>query len=325
MKKKRIIVTGCCGFIGFSLSKKLLMNKNIEVIGIDTINDYYDVNLKKQRLKLLKNNKNFLFKKIDIGNFNLLKKVFVNGKINIVYNFAAQAGVQYSIKNPKKYMISNCVGFFNILELSRLNGIRNIFYASSSSVYGDSKKFPVKENFELKPKNFYGFSKKANEEMADIYSRYYDMKIIGLRFFTVFGPWGRPDLVISKLIESFYSKKVFYLNNFGKHTRDFTYIDDVINIILNLSKKVKLVKKNDIFNICGSKPVSLLYLVKLFEQKVGKAKIKKRVFQKGDILKSYGSNEKLKGVLNETKFTNFDEGFLRTFNWYKKYNKIKNN
>ena len=323
MKIKKIIVTGCCGFIGFSLSKKLLEDKNVQIFGVDTINNYYDVNLKKQRLKLLKENKNFHFKKIDIKDFNLLKKIFKNKKIDIVYNLAAQAGVQYSIKNPKKYMDSNCIGFFNILELSRLNGIKTIFYASSSSVYGDSKKFPVKENFKLKPKNFYGFSKKTNEEMADIYSRYYDIKIIGLRFFTVFGPWGRPDLVINKLIASFYLNKVFYLNNFGQHMRDFTYIDDVINIILNLSKNIKTIKKNDIFNICGSQPVSLLYLVKLFKQKVGKSKIKKRAFQKGDILKSYGSNNKLRKILKNINFTNFEDGFDKTLKWYKKYNKIK--
>ena len=157
---KKIIVTGCCGFIGFSLSKKLLGDKNIQIIGIDIINDYYDVNLKKQRLKLLKENKNFQFKKIDIKNYNLLEKIFKNKKIDIVYNLAAQAGVQYSIKNPKKYMDSNCVGFFNILELSRFNSIKKIFYASSSSVYGDSKKFPVKENFDLNPKIFMDLVKK---------------------------------------------------------------------------------------------------------------------------------------------------------------------
>ncbi len=319
---KKIIVTGCCGFIGFSLSKKLLGDKNIQIIGIDIINDYYDVNLKKQRLKLLKENKNFQFKKIDIKNYNLLEKIFKNKKIDIVYNLAAQAGVQYSIKNPKKYMDSNCVGFFNILELSRVNSIKKIFYASSSSVYGDSKKFPVKENFDLNPKNFYGFSKKANEEMAVIYSRYYNIKIIGLRFFTVFGPWGRPDLVINKLIDSFYKNKIFYLNNFGKHMRDFTYIDDVINIIIKLSKSNKIKQKNDIFNICGSKPISLIHLVKLFKRIVGDSKITKRSFQKGDILKSYGSNQKLIKVLGKLKFTNFDEGFISTLKWYKKYNKL---
>lgn len=319
---KKIIVTGCCGFIGFSLSKKLLGDKNIQIIGIDIINDYYDVNLKKQRLKLLKENKNFQFKKIDIKNYNLLEKIFKNKKIDIVYNLAAQAGVQYSIKNPKKYMDSNCVGFFNILELSRVNSIKKIFYASSSSVYGDSKKFPVKENFDLNPKNFYGFSKKANEEMAAIYSRYYNIKIIGLRFFTVFGPWGRPDLVINKLIDSFYKNKIFYLNNFGKHMRDFTYIDDVINIIIKLSKSNKIKQKNDIFNICGSKPISLIHLVKLFKRIVGDSKITKRSFQKGDILKSYGSNQKLIKVLGKLKFTNFDEGFISTLKWYKKYNKL---
>lgn len=321
--KKNVVVTGCCGFIGFSLSQELLNNKNIKVIGLDTINDYYDVNLKKQRLKLLKQNKNFQFKKVDIKNYNLLKKIFHKDKIDIIYNFAAQAGVQYSIKNPKKYMDSNCMGFFNILELARKSGVKNIFYASSSSVYGDSKKFPVKENFDLKPKNFYGFSKKANEEMAEIYSRYYGIKTIGLRFFTVFGPWGRPDLVINKLIDSFFKNKIFYLNNFGKHVRDFTYIDDVIKIILKLSINNKNVKDCEIFNICGSQPVSLLYLIKLFKKKVGKPKIIKRAFQKGDILKSYGSNRKLNKVLGKLKFTNFDDGFIDTLEWYKKYYKIK--
>ena len=321
--KKNVVVTGCCGFIGFSLSQKLLNNKNIKVIGLDTINDYYDVNLKKQRLKLLKQNKNFQFKKVDIKNYNLLKKIFHKDKIDIIYNFAAQAGVQYSIKNPKKYMDSNCMGFFNILELARKSGVKNIFYASSSSVYGDSKKFPVIENFDLKPKNFYGFSKKTNEEMAEIYSRYYGIKTIGLRFFTVFGPWGRPDLVINKLIDSFFKNKIFYLNNFGKHVRDFTYIDDVIKIILKLSINNKNVKDCEIFNICGSQPVSLLYLIKLFKKKVGKPKIIKRAFQKGDILKSYGSNRKLNKVLGKLKFTNFDDGFVDTLEWYKGYYKIK--
>lgn len=321
--KKNVVVTGCCGFIGFSLSQELLNNKNIKVIGLDTINDYYDVNLKKQRLKLLKQNKNFQFKKVDIKNYNLLKKIFYKDKIDIIYNFAAQAGVQYSIKNPKKYMDSNCMGFFNILELARKSGVKTIFYASSSSVYGDSKKFPVKENFDLKPKNFYGFSKKANEEMAEIYSRYYGIKTIGLRFFTVFGPWGRPDLVINKLIDSFFKNKIFYLNNFGKHVRDFTYIDDVIKIILKLSINNKNVKDCEIFNICGSQPVSLLYLIKLFKKKVGKPKIIKRAFQKGDILKSYGSNRKLNKVLGKLKFTNFDDGFVDTLEWYKGYYKIK--
>ena len=321
--KKNVVVTGCCGFIGFSLSQELLNNKNIKVIGLDTINDYYDVNLKKQRLKLLKQNKNFQFKKVDIKNYNLLKKIFHKDKIDIIYNFAAQAGVQYSIKNPKKYMDSNCMGFFNILELARKSRVKTIFYASSSSVYGDSKKFPVKENFDLKPKNFYGFSKKANEEMAEIYSRYYGIKTIGLRFFTVFGPWGRPDLVINKLIDSFFKNKIFYLNNFGKHVRDFTYIDDVIKIILKLSINNKNVKDCEIFNICGSQPVSLLYLIKLFKKKVGKPKIIKRAFQKGDILKSYGSNRKLNKVLGKLKFTNFDDGFIDTLEWYKEYYKIK--
>ncbi len=320
--KKKIIVTGCCGFIGFSLIKRLVENRNIEVIGIDNINDYYDVKLKKNRLNELKKNKNFTFRKLNISNYKLLEKILKIKNIATIYHFAAQAGVQYSINSPKTYMDSNIKGFFNILELSRVFKIKKILYASSSSVYGDSKLFPVKENFKLSPKNFYGFSKKANEEMAEIYSRYYGIRIIGLRFFTVFGPWGRPDLVINKLIESFFKKKIFYLNNFGKHERDFTYIDDVIRIILELSKKNKKIKSNDVFNICGSNPISLKYLVKIFKNRVGRSKIIERGFQKGDIIKSYGSNIKLKKTLGKLKFISFEEGFEKTLQWYKKYHNI---
>jgi UDP-glucuronate 4-epimerase len=320
--KNRIIITGCAGFIGFNLAEKILLNKKNKVIGIDNINDYYDIKLKKNRLKILKKNKNFLFKKIDISNYKNLEKIIKKNKIKTIYHLAAQAGVGYSILSPKTYMLSNFVGFFNILELSRIYKIPKILFASSSSVYGDNKHLPVNEKSALSPKNFYGLSKKSNEEMASVYSYYYKIKIIGLRFFTVYGPWGRPDMVMLKLINSFYKKQKFYLNNFGNHTRDFTYIDDVVKIIIKLSQSNKISNNFEIFNICSSKPLSLLYLVNTFKKISGDFKIYKRKFQDGDIINTYGSNKKLKKIIKNLKFTKFNIGFEEIVNWYKKYNKL---
>jgi len=320
--KNRIIITGCAGFIGFNLAEKILLNKKNKVIGIDNINDYYDIKLKKNRLKILKKNKKFLFKKIDISNYKNLEKIIKTNKIKTIYHLAAQAGVGYSILSPKTYMLSNYVGFFNILELSRIYKIPKILFASSSSVYGDNKQLPVNESSTLTPKNFYGLSKKSNEEMASVYSYYYKIKIIGLRFFTVYGPWGRPDMVMLKLINSFYKKEKFYLNNFGNHTRDFTYIDDVVKIIIKLSQSNKIRNNFEIFNICSSKPLSLLYLVSTFKKISGDFKIYKRKFQDGDIINTYGSNKKLKKIIKNLKFTKFNIGFEKIVDWYKKYNKL---
>jgi UDP-glucuronate 4-epimerase len=318
----KIIITGCAGFIGFNLANKILLNNKNKVIGIDNLNDYYDVKLKKNRLKILKKNKNFLFKKIDVSNYKNLEKTIKKNKIKIIYHLAAQAGVGYSILSPKTYMQSNFIGFFNILELSRIYKIPKILFASSSSVYGDNKQLPVNESSTLTPKNFYGLSKKSNEEMASVYSYYYKIKIIGLRFFTVYGPWGRPDMVMLKLINSFYKKQKFYLNNFGNHTRDFTYIDDVVKIIIKLSQSNKIINNFEIFNICSSKPLSLLYLVSTFKKISGDFKIYKRKFQDGDIINTYGSNKKLKKIIKNLKFTKFNIGFKKIIDWYKKYNKL---
>jgi UDP-glucuronate 4-epimerase len=322
--KKTFLLTGCAGFIGFNLAKKLLLNKKNKIIGIDNINDYYDINLKKNRIIKLKKNINFIFKKIDLSDFHSLEKIIKKYKVKTIFNLAAQAGVSYSIQSPKTYFNSNILGFFNILELSRIHKIKKIFFASSSSVYGDNKQLPVEEEFLLNPKNFYGLSKKSNEEMANIYSVYYGINIIGLRFFTVYGPWGRPDMVILKLIDSFYKKKKFYLNNFGNHSRDFTYIDDVVNIIVKLSTSNKIKNKFEIFNICSSNPITLGYLVKIFKKTVGDFKIYKRQFQSGDIIKTYGSNKKLNKVITGFKFTKLENGFKKTLSWYKNYYKIKN-
>mgnify|MGYP001179772431 CR=1 FL=1 len=319
--KNTILITGCCGFIGFSLAVKLLENKSNIIIGIDNINSYYDPNLKKKRLKILNQNKNFVFKKFDIANFSKLSQIFKKNKIIKIFHFAAQAGVQYSLKNPRAYQNSNVNGYFNLLELSRMYQVRNIYYASSSSVYGDSKIFPVKESFNLYPKNFYGLSKKINEEMSEVFANYYEINITGLRFFTVYGPWGRPDLVILKLIDAFYRKDKFYLNNYGNHFRDFTYVSDVVDIIINISNNKNIIG-NNIFNICSSNPISLKKLVKIAEKKIGKINIVKRKFQTGDILKSYGSNNKIKSYFPKVRFTEFEIGFKKTLEWYRKFNKI---
>ena len=194
----KVLITGCAGFIGFHLSEKLLKNKNFKIVGVDNLNSYYSVKLKKLRLNILKKNKKFKFFKIDISNYNKLKKIFNENKFDIVINLAAQAGVRYSIINPKDYVQTNILGFFNILELCRIKKIKNLFYASSSSVYGDKKIYPVSEKSEIIPKNIYSFSKKSNEDIAEIYWKQYSMKSIGLRFFTVYGEWGRPDMLMMK-------------------------------------------------------------------------------------------------------------------------------
>ena len=186
----KILITGCCGFIGFNFANFLAKsNKKVKIVGIDNLDNYYSTNLKKDRLKVLSKYKNFNFFKFDLENFELLNKIFKKNKFDYIFHLAAQAGVRYSIINPKKYIKSNVNGFFNIIELSRHAKIKKIFYASSSSVYGDNKTFPLHEKKIINPKNVYALTKKFNEELAEIFSNYYNMKFIGLRFFTVYGEW----------------------------------------------------------------------------------------------------------------------------------------
>jgi len=239
----KILITGVAGFIGFSFANYLCKkNKNIEIIGIDNINSYYSIKYKKKRLKELSKNKNFKFKKIDLANSKKLEQIFKKNKFFSVFNFAAQAGVRYSIKEPKKYIESNIQGYFNILECIKKYKINKLFYASSSSVYGERKKFPTSEIENLKPTNVYSLSKTFNESITEIYSKLHGIDSIGLRFFTVYGEWGRPDMFLFKIFYSILTKKIFQLNNSGNHSRDFTYINDV-NIILEKLLKKKLEKR----------------------------------------------------------------------------------
>ena len=309
----KIIITGVAGFIGFNLSKNLLDN-GFQIIGIDNLNNYYDTKIKFQRLKILKKYKQFNFYKYNLENFKNLSLIFEKNIIQCVINLAAQAGVRYSIKNPRKYVNSNVNGFFNILELSRMHNVKKILFASSSSVYGESKSFPLKENDTLNPKNFYGLTKKNNEEMAKIYSNLYNMNIYGLRFFTVYGEWGRPDMFMLKYLNS---KNKFDLYNKGNHYRDFTYISDVIKII---SKLIKINKKGfNIYNICNNKPIKITKVLQIINKKISKKnlKINKLGLQKADVVKTHGDNSK---IIKATKFKNFtsiETGIGNLVKWYK--------
>ena len=317
---KKILITGCAGFIGFNLSK-FLLDKNFKVYGIDTINDYYSTKLKKERLKIILKYNTFNFKKIDISNYVALNNIFKKNKFDIIINLAAQAGVGYSMKYPEKYFQSNIQGFFNICTLAKKYNIKKVIYASSSSVYGDNKKLPVKENYSTNPLNYYAISKENNEKTAAFFSEICNTKFIGLRFFSIYGEYGRPDMLIYKILNSYEKKQNFYLNNNGKHSRDFTYIGDVVLIIFKLIKK-PLKNKNDIFNISNSKKINLLELINLMSLNGIVPKIKNREFQKGDIKDACGSNTKIKKTIKYKNFKSFKNGLEITLKWYKKNKNI---
>ena len=297
---------------------KIFTEKIISIIGIDNFDNYYSVSLKKNRLKVLKKFKNFKFFKFDLTNKKKIKEIFKNNNFDYVFHMAAQAGVRYSIDNPRKYINSNILGFYNILEISRDSKIKRLFYASSSSVYGDSKKFPLKENYLLNPNNTYSLTKKFNEDLARTFNKYYKLNLTGLRFFTVYGEWGRPDMFISKIIVANLKKKRFQLNNFGNHYRDFTYIGDVVEILFRLLKAKKQ-PSNQILNICSNKPLKLLKIIKIIERKLGKISISKRKLQRADVIKTHGNNKKIIKITSYKDFTNFEEGLSKTINWSKKY------
>ena len=318
---KKILITGCVGFVGFSLASRLLKKKNI-IYGIDSIDNYYSKKLKYKRLEILKKNKNFYFYKLDIKNKYLFKKKINNIKFDYIFHFAAQAGVRYSIINPKKYIDSNIKGTNNLLDIIKDIKPKKIFIASSSSVYGDILKFPVKENFNLNPINLYAETKYINEISAKYYSKIYDLNICVLRFFTLYGKWGRPDMFLFKLLKSIHTNNNFYLNNYGNHSRDFTHIDDAMNIVIRLMN-VKENNKFNIFNICSNNPINLKKIISILRTKYGDFNIKLIKKNKLDVKKTHGCNKK---VLKLTKYKKKDFSQLSNtlesiINWYSK-NKI---
>ena len=311
-----ILVTGAVGFIGFSLCESLI-KKKYKVFGIDNFDSYYSIEIKKKRLKILNKNKNFYFKRIDITQSSGLFNFFKKKKIDIIIHLAAQAGVRYSFINPKKYVDVNILGFLNIIELAKEKKIKKFIYASSSSVYGENKKFPLSENQKLNPKNIYGLSKQMNEQIASMYSKFFDLKCIGLRFFTIYGEWGRPDMFLFKLFKASQQSKKFYLNNYGNHKRDFTYVKDAVKILLKLIN-YKIVN-NEIFNICSNKPIKILDIIKYFKKK-NNVKVKLIEMHRADVKDTHGDNKKIKKALKRIKFSKFYRCLEATYEWYKKNN-----
>ncbi len=314
----KILVTGVAGFIGFSVAQKLLQKK-YEVYGIDNFDDYYSIKLKKKRLNELKKFKNFIFFKIDITKVNSLKKI---SKLNIklLFHFAAQPGVRYSLKNPQKYFDVNVKGFENIFYHLNKRHLSKIIYASSSSVYGDQSQFPTKEDANLKAKNPYGLSKIINENFSSINSSIYKLSFIGLRFFTVYGEWGRPDMFTFKLLNCIKKNKIFYLNKSGNHKRDFTYIRDVVDICLKLIN-YKSKKKNEIFNICSSRSINMRDIKKIFIKKYPKAKIVNAPVNIADVKDTFGSNKKIQKEIKYKNFVKFENGIKNAIDWFES-NKI---
>ena len=324
MIMKKILITGVAGFIGYHLSKKLL-NDNYHIIGIDNINDYYDPNLKNARLDNLNKLSNFEFNKIDFINNKELKPIFENNQFNQVIHLGAQAGVRYSILNPQFYIDTNITGFLNILENCKNYNIRNIVYASSSSIYGVNEKTPFSENDKTEKQiSIYGVSKKTNELMAHTYSNLFGLNTVGLRFFTVYGPWGRPDMALYIFTKAIIENKKIDLFNEGDHARSFTYIDDITEPIHRLikinDKKYGRTSHSEILNIGGSKPVKLLKFINIIEKHLGKkAKINLKPMQQGDVKQTNADIEKLERITGYKPRTDVEEGIKRFIDWYLNY------
>lgn len=320
-----ILVTGSAGFIGFHMSKKLILNGH-NVIGIDNLNNYYSTKLKKDRLKELKKFTKFSFSKIDINNYKKLNNIFVKNKISIVINLAAEVGVRNSIEYPHKHINTNIVGFSNILEISRKFNVKKLIFASSSSVYGDNKKIPYSVNdITDTPVSIYAATKKTNELMAYSYSSLFDLGVIGLRFFTVYGPWGRPDMAVFGFTESIYKNKTINLYNNGNNFRDYTYIDDIVEGILN-SIKLKFTPnkiKYEIFNLGNKNSISTLQLLKYIENETSKkAKVNFSKKAPGDVLKTLADIKIEEKRIKYKPKTNLRQGIKTFIEWYKVYNKL---
>ena len=333
-----ILITGSAGFIGFSLCE-VLLKKGYSVIGIDNHNNYYDPKLKDKRLEILKKYSNYEHFKLDICNQSNLENIFKNYKIKKVVNLAAQAGVRYSIENPITYINSNIVGFAHILENCRKYKIEHLVYASTSSVYGANTKMPFSEHDNANhPLSVYAASKKSNELMAHSYSYLHKLPTTGLRFFTVYGPWGRPDMALFKFTKNILDNKPIDVFNHGKHTRDFTYVDDIVKGVIktldnsansnfewNSNKPDPATSKAPwrIYNIGNNKPVKLMNYIDALEKTLGKkALINFLPLQPGDVPDTYASVDNLKKEFNYKPSTTIIEGVSKFVEWYRNYYQI---
>ncbi|MED3069503.1 NAD-dependent epimerase [Bacillus thuringiensis] len=331
----KILVTGAIGFIGFHLTKRLLA-QGINVIGVDSLNDYYDIFLKKDRLKILRENNNFEFHKIDISNKEKLNKIFTDRKINIVINLAAQAGVRYSIDNPDSYINSNLVGFVNVLEACRLYNIEHLIYASSSSVYGANTNIPFSTKDSVNhPVSLYAATKKSNELLAHTYSHLFNIPTTGLRFFTVYGPWGRPDMAYYSFTRNIIEENTIKVFNNGNMKRDFTYIDDIVEAMIRLLDNVPIYNGGwdtanpdpsssyapyKIYNIGNNNPIKLMDFINVLEKLIGKkARIEFLPLQQGDVKETYADISDLQTDVGFSPSTTIVEGLTQFVNWYNKY------
>ena len=339
----KILVTGAAGFIGHNLCKKLL-KENYSIVGVDNINDYYDTNLKYARLSNLtdyskKLKKNFYFEKLDINDKLSLEKIFIKHEINYVVNLAAQAGVRYSLQNPHAYIESNINGFLNILELCKIFQIKHLIYASSSSVYGGNTKMPFSEDDSVDhPVSMYAVTKRSNELMAHSYSHLFNIPTTGLRFFTVYGPWGRPDMALFLFTKAIFENNPIKVFNNGKMMRDFTFIDDITEGIFKLIKKPPLKNISSdatqyspssswapyrVLNIGNSNPAKLEDYILAIEKSIGKKAVKKMMtMQPGDVESTYADTTKLENCINYKPKTSIEVGISKFVEWYKKYYKV---
>jgi UDP-glucuronate 4-epimerase len=330
----KILITGSSGFIGFHLAKYLLSEGNI-ILGIDSMNNYYDVKLKKARLKILQQYRNFNFFKVKLEDADNIKKIFIRFKPSIVIHLAAQAGVRYSIDKPRVYLKSNIDGTFNVIESSHKVRVNHLIIASSSSVYGANKKIPFKEIDKTETQlSIYASTKKANESMAHSYSNIWNIPITMLRFFTVYGPWGRPDMALFKFTKGILENKKIDIYNNGKMYRDFTYIDDIVNGINLLIQKPPAIKQKNkykddslssvapfrVLNIGNTKKVYLLDFIKEIEKKLGKKAIRNYMpLQKGDVKQTLSDTSLLKRITKYNPKTNYKTGIKNFLNWYQEY------
>jgi len=335
---KPILVTGAAGFIGYHLSEKLL-EEGHAVVGVDCVNDYYDVSLKRDRLKNLAAKKGFSFEEVNIADREAIGEVFKRYQVEYVVNLAAQAGVRYSLTHPEAYIDSNVTGFVNILECSRHNKIKHLVYASSSSVYGANKKMPfsVKDNIDH-PVSLYAATKKANELLAHSYAANFGLPSSGLRFFTVYGPWGRPDMALFLFTKAILEGKPIDVYNYGKMKRDFTYVGDVVEGISRLLRVVPEGNKDwdamspdpsssfapyKVFNIGNNSPVELMDYIKQVENNLGKEAEKNLMpIQTGDVPETYADVKALMDTVGYKPETTIEEGIKKFIDWYKWYYKV---
>lgn len=331
----KVLVTGAAGFIGFHVAQRLLARGD-EVVGIDNLNDYYEVSLKESRLALLEPQEGFRFQKLDLDDRQGMEDLFADEQFDRVVNLAAQAGVRYSIENPHSYVQSNIVGFLNILEGCRHTNVEHLVYASSSSVYGANETMPfsVHDNVDH-PLSLYAASKKANELMAHTYSHLYRLPTTGLRFFTVYGPWGRPDMALFLFTRAILEGKPIKVFNYGKHRRDFTYIDDITEGVIRTLDNVAMPNPDwsgtepdpgtsrapwRVYNIGNSKPVNLMDYIQALENSLGRSAEKEFLpMQPGDVPDTYADVEQLKLDVGYQPSTPVEEGIAKFVEWYREY------